>query len=147
MNNHNSAEKLLSSSLMLALLAFIFLAPVESQAQGQDQKEREQALALYESSNFVGALPLLEKVATAHPKDPIILSRLGFALYATSATEKDPKLRQKIRDRALKILLQSKSLGDNSNLTQITLDALSREDGTAVPFSDKKAAESEIRKG
>lgn len=147
MNNHNSSVKFLSSILLPAIVVFVFLAPVETLAQGQDQKDREQALVLYESSNFVGALPLLEKVATANPKDPIILSRLGFALYATSATEKDPKLRQKIRERARNILLQSKSLGDNSNLTQITLDTLSREDSTALPFSNTKGAESEIRKG
>ncbi|MGI9067035.1 MAG: tetratricopeptide repeat protein [Pyrinomonadaceae bacterium] len=147
MNNHNSSVKFLSSSLLLAILAFVFLAPVEALSQAQHQTDRERAIALYESSKLVDALPLLEKAAAVNPKDPIILSRLGFALYATSATEKDPALRQKIRERARKILLQSQSLGDNSNLTQITLDTLSREDSTAVPFSNTKAAESEIRKG
>jgi tetratricopeptide (TPR) repeat protein len=51
-------------------------------------------------------------------------------------------------ERARKILLQSKANGDDSNLTRITLESLSREDLPAVvPFSDKQAAEAEIRKG
>lgn len=147
MTHLDSSLKLFAGALLPAILALVCLAPLNALAQSQNQTEREQALALYESNNFVGALPLLEKVAAANPKDPVILSRLGFALYATSATEKDPALRQKIRERARKTLLQSQSLGDNSNLTQITLDALSQGDGATVPFSNMKAAESEIRKG
>jgi len=147
MNNNNWSVRCFASNLLAAMLAFVFLAPVDALAQPQAQTEREQALALYESNNFVAALPLLEKAAAASPRDPVILSRLGFVLYATSATEKDLALRRKLRERARKILLQSQSFGDKSNLTQITLDALSQEDATAVPFSNMKAAESEIRKG
>jgi len=147
MNNNNLSLKLFASCLLPAIFALVSLAPVDALAQGQDKTDREQALALYESNNFVAALPVLEKAAAADPKDPVILSRLGFVLYATSATEKDPTLRAKIRERARKTLLQSQSLGDDSNLTMITLDALSQDDATAVPFSNMKAAESEIRKG
>jgi tetratricopeptide (TPR) repeat protein len=147
MNNDNSSVRCFASGLLAAMLAFVFLAPVDALAQLQAQTEREQALALYESNNFVAALPLLEKAAAASPRDPVILSRLGFVLYATSATEKDLALRRKLRERARKVLLQSQSFGDKSNLTQITLDALSQEDATAVPFSSMKAAESEIRNG
>jgi Flp pilus assembly protein TadD len=148
MHNHNSqVKRIFVICLQSAILALVCLTPVDALAQGQDQTEREQALALYESNNFLAALPLLEKVAAANPKDRVILSRLGFALYATSATEKDPALRRKLRERARKTLLTSQSLGDDSNLTQITLDSLSQEDATAVPFSNMKAAETEIRKG
>ncbi len=148
MNNHNSPLKsVFARSLLAAVLALVCWEPVNTLAQQQDQADRKQALALYESNNFVAALPLLEKVAAANPNDPAILSRLGFALYATSATEKDPALRQKTRARARKTLLTSQSLGDNSNLIQMTLDALSRDDETAIPYSDMKAAESAIREG
>lgn len=147
MNNYNSSLKIFAGSLLPAILALVCLAPVEALAQRPDQSEREQALAFFESNNFVAALPLLEKAAAATPDDPVILSRLGFAVYATSATEKDAALRAKIRERARNILLKSQSLGDDSNLTKIALDTLSHDDATAVPFSNMKAAESEIRKG
>lgn len=148
MKNRNSLIKnILLNGLLPAILALACLGPVNALTQEQGQEERKQALAVYESNNFVAALPLLEKVAAANPSDPVILSRLGFVLYATSATEKDAALRRKIRDRARKILLTSQSLGDNSNLTQITLDALSGDDEAAIPFSNTKAAESAIREG
>src|SRR2546429_7336976 len=69
-------------------------------AQPQDPSERQRALELYEANNLVAALPLLEKVAAANPNDSVILSRLGFALYANSVDVKDAALRQKMRERA-----------------------------------------------
>jgi len=89
----------------------------------------------------------LEKVALASPNDPVILSRLGFALYATSATEKDPALRKSMRERARTVLTRSQSLGDNSNLTGMVLEALANPDSTQLPFSNIKTAEAAIREG
>ena len=109
--------------------------------------ERQRAIDTYESQNLVAALPLLEKVALAYANDPIVLSRLGFTLYANSVDEKDAAKRQEMRKRARAILLKSQSLGDNSNLTQITLDALSGPDSSQIPFSNIKAAEAAIREG
>jgi tetratricopeptide (TPR) repeat protein len=138
---------LIFKSLLAFILALIFLTPVEALAQSQDKTEREQALAVYDSQNFVAALPLLEKVSAANPNDPVILSRLGFTLFATSATEKDAAVRAKIRARARAVLLKAQSLGDDSNLTRSTLEGLSQDDPTGLPFSNTKAAEIEIRKG
>ena len=50
-----------------------------------------------ESQNLVAALPLLEKVALAYPNDPVVLSRLGFTLYANSTDEKDVTKRAQMR--------------------------------------------------
>src|SRR2546423_5727669 len=83
-------------------------------AQTKDPAERQRAIEVYESQNMVAALPLLEKVALAYPDDALVLSRLGFALYANSVGEKDAGKRQQMRDRARSILLKSQSLGDNS---------------------------------
>lgn len=81
MNNHNSLLKsIFARSLLAAVLGLVCWQPVNTLAQQQDQEDRKQALALYESNNFVAALPLLEKVAAANPNDRVILSRLGFAL-------------------------------------------------------------------
>jgi tetratricopeptide (TPR) repeat protein len=128
---------------MIAALACSVVMP----AQAQDPSERQRALELYEANNLVAALPLLERVAAANPSDPVVLSRLGFALYANSVDVKDAALRQKMRERARTTLLRSQSLGDNSNLTRMALDALSAPDGTQVPFSNIKAAELAIREG
>lgn len=132
---------------VLPLVAALFLSiSLTSLTQAQDA-EHQRAIDLFEANNFVEALPLLEKVAAARPNDVQILSRLGFALYANSATEKDPAARQKMRDRARAALTRSRELGDNSNLTSITLDALSGPDASMIPFSNIKTAEAAIREG
>jgi tetratricopeptide (TPR) repeat protein len=132
----------------LAMLALgLFSASANVLAKSQEQSERQRALELYEAQNFIGAVPLLEKIAAANPNDIFILSRLGFALYASSAIEKDPAARRKMLARARTVLLRSQSLGDDSNLTKITLSSLATKDPTDVPFSNVKAAEAAIREG
>jgi len=142
----SSASKLCAFGLPLLVL-LLFLPVAGAQAQAPAQSEREQAIRLFEANNFVAALPLLEKVALASPNDPVILSRLGFAIYAASTTAKDTATRQAARQRAREVLLKSQAMGDDSNLTKIALGALSRDDVTAIPFSSMQAADSEIRKG
>lgn len=129
------------------ITAFLFLLPVSpASALVQEPNEWKRGRELYEVQNFLAAVPLLEKAAQARPDDIQILSRLGFALYAISVTEADKKLQRKMLDRARQILERSRSLGDNSNLTQITLDALST-GGEIVPFSQIKSADAAIREG
>jgi len=131
-----------------ALLGFAMtFAPAHLAAQSPEQSDRERAIELYDAQNFVAAVPLLEKLAVANPNDIYILSRLGFALYASSITEKDQAARQQMRDHARTILLRSQALGDNSNLTKIALDGLSKKDATNTPFSNVKAAEAAMREG
>jgi Tetratricopeptide repeat. len=121
--------------------------PVWVNAQAQNPAERQHAIEVYESQNLVAALPLLEKVALAYPNDPAVLSRLGFSLYANAIDEKDASKRQQMRQRALSTLQKSRSLGDDSNLTNITLEALESPDVSQVPFSRIQAAEAAVREG
>jgi tetratricopeptide (TPR) repeat protein len=130
------------------LVSAMLLLALSAQAHGRQQPppEWKRGLELYEAQNFVEALPLLEKVAAVAPDNPVVLSRLGFALYAVAATEKNAELRKKMMDRARTVLMKSQSVGDDSNLTQITLDGLAG-GGEIVPFSQIKAAEAAIREG
>src|SRR5712691_9604167 len=146
MFKHSLTAKRIFLNTFLPTVVALALA-TGSPARPQDPAERQRAIDLYEANNFVAALPLLEKVAAASPNDPVILSRLGFAIYANSVNEKDPTLRQQMRERARNTLLRSQSLGDNSNLTKITVDALSAPDASQIPFSNIKAAETAIRDG
>lgn len=116
-------------------------------ARTQDPNDRQRALALYESNNLAAALPLLEKVAAANPNDAEILSRLGFVLYANTATTQDPVVRQQLWDRARTVLVKARSLGDSSNLTRSVLEALESKTPTNLAFSDIKAADAAIREG
>ncbi len=145
MFNSTLITKRIALISLVALVAFATLTTAT--AQTQDPAERQRAIDLYESQNMVAALPLLEKVALAYPNDRVVLSRLGFALYANSLDQKDPAMRQKMRDRARAVLQKSQSLGDDSNLTQMVLDGLSAPDASQVAFSNIKTAETAIREG
>ncbi|MDX6405935.1 MAG: hypothetical protein QOH70_3390 [Blastocatellia bacterium] len=146
MNNQSLTAKRIFLNACVVLVALLVFAP-GAFGRAQDPAERKRALELYDSNNLAAALPLLEKLAAANPDDAVILSRLGFTLYANSAMEKDPALRQKLRERARTTLLRSRALGDNSNLTAMVLESLAAPDSTQLPFSDIQAAEAAIREG
>jgi tetratricopeptide (TPR) repeat protein len=146
MNNQSLTAKRIFLNACVVLVALVVISP-GAFGRAQDPAERKRALELYDSNNLAAALPLLEKLAAAKPDDAVILSRLGFTLYANSATEKDAALRQKLRERARTTLLRSRALGDNSNLTSMVLDSLAAPDSTQLPFSDIQAAEAAIREG
>ena len=134
----------------LAVTLFVVLAslaPAVAAQNAQDDPERERAFKLWEAQNFVEATPLLEKLAEKYPNDPAVLSRLGFSLYASAASVKDPARRGQLRERALQALRRSQQAGDNSNLTQMTLTALASGDATEVPFSNVINAEKAMREG
>ena len=88
LNSTLTARRILFNiAFVAALVCSVF---VGARAQTQDPAERQHALDVYESQNMVAALPLLEKVALAYPNDAVVLSRLGFAIYANSVDEKNP---------------------------------------------------------
>jgi len=130
------------------LILFLFAAGANPRALGQpNDPDRALANKLYEESKYAEALPLLEKLAEKYPEDPYILSRLGFTLYVSTATVKDPAERKKIRERARAVLVRSRQHGDNSNLTTAALEALSSPDTSDIPFTNIRDAERAIREG
>ncbi|HEX8653477.1 MAG TPA: tetratricopeptide repeat protein [Pyrinomonadaceae bacterium] len=111
------------------------------------QGERRRAFGLWDQNKHTEAVPLLEELAKANPSDVAVLARLGFSLYSTTATMKDPAERKKTRDRAREVLLRARELGDNSSLSESTLDVLSSPDTTDIPFSDLKEADAAMHEG
>ncbi|HBB97748.1 MAG TPA: hypothetical protein DC054_20400 [Blastocatellia bacterium] len=145
MLNHSLTAKGFLLNAGLLFIAVLIIAT--SVAAQQSQDERQRAIDLFDANNFIAALPLLEKLAVANPNDREVLSRLGFSLYANSAGEKDPVARKKVRDRVRLILLKARSLGDNSNVTNMALEVLSRPDAGEVSFSNIQAADAALKDG
>src|ERR1041385_900038 len=103
------SQSLTAKSILLnACLAMLALGPVSASAhvlaKAQEPSDRQRALELYEAQNFIGAVPLLEKIAAANPNDISILSRRGFSLYESSAIEKAPAARRKMLEKARTVL-------------------------------------------
>jgi tetratricopeptide (TPR) repeat protein len=147
--NSISNKPLCGAVCALFLIWLTLCTPSGTRAQGtaNNSAERQRAFELWDKNNHAEAVVLLEKLAAANPSDVAVLARLGFSLYATTASMKDPEERKKTRERARTVLLRARELGDNSNLSQMALDVLSSPDPTDIPFSNLKEAEASMREG
>jgi tetratricopeptide (TPR) repeat protein len=131
---------------LFLLLGFLSVLPLQASAQEPVPPEFVRAFKLFEESNFTEALPLLEKLAKAHPSDEVVLERLGWAAFALSISTKDPKEREKLRDQARTALMRSKELGGDSELMRVALEALSQPDNRTA-LSQVKESDEAMREG
>ena len=68
---------------LLAIFCLLLLVPLVT-VSAQDDPDRKQAFQLYKEAKFTEALPLFEKLATAHPDDRDI-AELHAILVASQA--------------------------------------------------------------
>ncbi len=113
---------------------------------------RRRALDLYHQGKFVDAMPLLEKLATAHPNDFVVKEHWAYCILEYSRTLTDPAARKTARVHARTLAMEAQKSGDQSDLLQ-ELVAIP-EDGSEMKFSARpdvdaalKAAEAERAKG
>lgn len=135
-------------SALLLVLCLSAAAPSLAQQSAGNDPELQRAVQLYETGNFVEAVPLLEKLSKKYPDAVEVHARLGYALYASTASIKDAPARQAARERALAALRRAQQLGDRSNLSQMAIEVLSSADDAAnIPFSNVREAERAMREG
>ena len=128
----------------LAFLVLLLLVPVVT-ATAQDDPDRSRAFQLYKDAKFTEALPLFEKLATAHPDDREI-AELHAILVSTQAVYlKDAEARKQARLRGRELLLRAQKLGANSPLLHSLLDGITP-DGD-IGFSAKKEVDEAMREG
>jgi tetratricopeptide (TPR) repeat protein len=128
----------------LVILCLLLLVPFAS-ATAQEDPDRQKAFQLYKEAKFTEALPLFEKLATAHPNDRDI-AELHAILVSTQAVYlKDPEARKQARIRGRELLLRAQKLGANSPLLQALLDGITP-DGD-IGFSAKKEVDEVMREG
>jgi tetratricopeptide (TPR) repeat protein len=132
---------------LATIFALALCSPVAAQGSPEYQADRGRAFEFFDANNFVGALPLLEKLYAANQSDVIVLERLGFVLTGSLHTIKDPSERARVRARARAILLRARELGDDSNLLQASLDALDAPDREGDTFSHQSEVEASMREG
>ena len=139
-------QVMLAGLLVLGLLSGLSSRAL-AQGTGGDLAERSRAMQLFEENKFADALPLLEKLAAAHPDDTVVLEQLGWATIVVAASMKDPEARKQARERARKALLRAKELGDTSELLRTGLEHLAGPDPAEFTFSSNKDAEAAMRAG
>ena len=132
---------------VLLPLTFTGAARLLAQAPSENDTEmRNRALLLWQQNDYAGALPLLDKLAAAHPADGVVLERLGGALAGSAQQVADAETRKKVLLRARSMLLRAKELGDNSNYLNVMLEKLP-ESGEVPAFSTRKEVDDALREG
>ncbi len=135
--------------LLGCLLLFVPALAAQTQAQPQSgnyEAERERAFEFTRVGRYGDALPILEKLAAARPKDAQVLEQLGIAVLAKSEAIKDEEARRLERKRGREILVRAKELGANGALMLTALDGIPP-DGSTISLSANKDADVALREG
>jgi tetratricopeptide (TPR) repeat protein len=136
---------------ILSVLLPLGVAPqhVRSQAPtgSRYQEKRVEASRLFEQGKRLEALPLLEELVSASPRDDQMLVALAACLVEHAATLPDQEA-GKERLRARDLLEQAQELGNRSNLALNLSELLARlPQSGALRFSDNAAVEQAMRAG
>jgi tetratricopeptide (TPR) repeat protein len=124
----------------LAFLVFclsILYCPLVSAQTGENIDElRQKILDLTKQTKYTEALPLLEKIVVAEPKNAEMRFQLGFALIAQANITKDETTEKRLRVRARNEFIKSKELGEPDPLVDALIQGMSP-DGSAGPDFSK----------
>jgi tetratricopeptide (TPR) repeat protein len=110
--------------------------------------KRQKAVELFAQGNRLDALPLLEELVKANPKDDAMLVDLAASLVEHAATLSDEEAAGKERLRARQLLEQAWQLGNTSPLA-LNLAQLLRQlpASGAIKFSDNPQVEQRMEAG
>lgn len=138
-------------SLLLVLFLTLWVVPCTTAQTAPDnayQSKRQKAVELFSQGKRLEALPLLEQLVKANPKDDEMLVDLAACLVDYAATLTDQEAAGKARLRARALLDQAWKLGNTSPLA-MNLSQLLKQmpDSGAIKFSDNAQAEQFMRAG
>ncbi|HEY5884586.1 MAG TPA: tetratricopeptide repeat protein [Pyrinomonadaceae bacterium] len=122
----------------IAVLVFCIAAcPLSLYAQSGENLEqlKERAVDLINGIKYTEALPLLEQIVAAAPKDARMQFYLGFALQGQATTIKDDAARRALRVRARAAFLKAKELGINEPIIDGLIDAIPADGNDSRTFS------------
>ncbi len=142
MNFTRNTKKHFGFFLLLTIFALSLAAfPDSINAQTESLDEMKAKVAQFlKQDNLIDALPLLEKIAVAEPKDADTQFYLGFALMGKSVNVKDKAERKQLRLRARNAFVKSKELGNTENVVLAFIESIPPDGGDAKGFSEIEEA-------
>ncbi|HRH40269.1 MAG TPA: tetratricopeptide repeat protein [Pyrinomonadaceae bacterium] len=149
MNIETSVTKRFVVFLTTLVLGFLLISfPGLSNAQTDDIPAlKVKAGELLNQNKFTEALPLLEKIAVAEPKNADIQFYFGYCLLAKSIGTKDEPTRRQLRIQARNLFIKAKELGNQNALVETLINTI-LPDGSEKPrFSDNKEVEALMQEG
>jgi tetratricopeptide (TPR) repeat protein len=136
--------------LLVLLLLNLCAAPcfVVQAAPDAYQSKRQNAADLFNRGKRLEALPLLEELVKADPKDDEMLVALAASLVEHAATLQDEEAAGKERLRARDVLNKALDLGNTSPLAMNLMQLLQQLPASgAIKFSDDRRVEQAMRAG
>lgn len=126
--------------IALACLTCLLAAPrALAQTDERIQELQTQANALIASGDYVGALPMLEKLVVAEPDGHRNQFYLGFALLAKTTTTTDLAEQKALRIRARAVFIRAKQLGNTEPVLPAMIASIP-EDGSFGVYSENPQA-------
>src|SRR5437870_7713278 len=101
MSQHKLAVKAARFAVLSFALTTVWYSPAAHAQSGESIEElKVQATALVKQTRLTEALPLLEKIVAAEPKNARMTFNLGFALIAKAIATEDNATKKDLRIRA-----------------------------------------------
>lgn len=136
--------------LNILLALFILSAQaifVAAQTGEELDKLKFEAVTLIENQKFTEALPILEKVVKADPKDARMQFLYGFGLLGQSKNETDPSKAKSLRAAARAAFVKSKELGINEPIVDGLIQSMPVDGGEEAGFSQNAEANELMTQG
>lgn len=141
-----------TAGLTLFLLCSLFASaaparPATNQGGADLAAMRERAAQFVKEHRYVEALPLLEKIALAAPRDGETMFTLSFCHLANAKILKTPEARRQSRLKARAAALKAQELGVRHTLLTSILEAVPPDGGPDDAYSANADADAAMRDG
>lgn len=123
-------------TVLLTCLLFLGLTNSFAQEDPKIAEERARAFALVEQGNYLGALPLLEKLAKVQPDNVDVNEKLAYALVAQTTTAKNAEEKAQLLKRARAIAARFTEKGNSTELLSRLMELIPP-DGVVVEKNAK----------
>lgn len=137
----------MSKSRFLFTAVAVIVFAISGFGQPDLQKLRADAFGLMDAQRYTEALPLLEQVAAAMPRDSAVLRQLAFAFLGQATNTADPAVAKALRARARSSFVRARDAGDDSQLVSAMIDSIPPDGGDGSTFTLDKQAQELMQKG
>jgi tetratricopeptide (TPR) repeat protein len=128
--------------VLLLCLSLSSSAPVAAQSGNDIEQLKGKVLELTRQTKYADALPLLEKIVVAEPKNAEMHFYLGFALIAQANVSNDIGQARALRIRARNAFLRAKELNVKEPVVDALIASIPLDGSRGQAFSQNIAADS-----
>ncbi len=121
---HDCIATLLKCAVLLMCLLCFCLTSSFAQEDQRIAEDRARAFSLVEQGNYIGALPLLEKLAKVQPDNVDVNEKLAYALVAQTTTAKNAQEKAQLLKRARAIAVRFSEKGNSTELLSRLLEII-----------------------